>query len=411
CRFQQESGGRLMHMGMIKYAPNTKKNGKFTAEAALFSGKEVEKVYRFHRSMGSKYNQTPLVRLDAFAKRAGLKRFYVKDESKRGTLKAFKLLGGAYAVANSICRKLGVSVDTIDFEYLKSDEVKKKLGDLVFAAASDGNHGKSVAWAANEFNQKSIVYMPKGTVQDRIDAIEALGGTVVVSDNSYDWCVCEVNRLSKEKGWEVVLDTASEGDAQVATWVMQGYSTMAVEAIAQLGEVTPTHVFLQAGVGSMAAAMTGVIVSHYKKHCPKIYTLEPHQAACYFESGLAADGKPRSVEGDLDSIMAGLSCGVPNPISWEIIRNFADGFFSLDDHLTANGMRILGNPLDGDERVIAGESGAVGTGFLEYMMRNEKELAEQIGLDKDSVVLVFSTEGDTDTKNYRDIVWYGKYSE
>lgn len=397
-------------MSMIKYAPNTKKNRAFTAETELFSQKEVERVYRFHRSMGSKYNQTPLVCLDAFAQRAGIDKFYVKDESKRGTLKAFKLLGGAYAVANKICKKLGVSVEEIDFEYLKSDDVKKQLGDLVFAAASDGNHGKSVAWAANEFNQKSIVYMPKGTVQDRIDAIEALGGTVVVSDYSYDWCVREVNRLSQEKGWEVVLDTASEGDAQVATWVMQGYSTMAVEAIGQLGDITPTHVFLQAGVGSMAAAMTGVIVNRYKENYPKIFMLEPHQAACYYESGVAGDGNPRSVEGDLDSIAAGLSCGVPNPISWEIIRNFADGFFSCDDHLTANGMRILGNPLAGDERVTAGESGAIGTGFIDYIMAHEKELAQKIGLDKNSVVLVFSTEGDTDTKNYRDVVWYGKYS-
>ncbi len=398
-------------MDKILFAPNTKKTREFTAETALFDRKETEKVYRFHKSMGEKYNETPLVCLDAFAKRAGLGKFFVKDESKRGTLKAFKLLGGAYAVANSICKKLGVSIEDIDFKLLKSDEVKQKLGNLVFAAASDGNHGKSVAWAANEFNQKSVVYMPKGTVQDRIDAIESLGGTVVVSDYSYDWCVTEVNRLAKEKGWEVIPDTASEGDREVPTWVMQGYSTMATEAIRQLGDTVPTHVFLQAGVGSMAAAMTGVIVNHYRENCPKIYTLEPHQADCYYRSGLAGDGKPVSVEGDLDSIMAGLSCGVPNPISWEIIRNFADGFFSLDDVLTANGMRILGNPLPGDTKVTAGESGAIGTGFIDCIMQHERDLAQKLGLDKNAVVLVFSTEGDTDTKNYRDIVWYGKYSE
>jgi diaminopropionate ammonia-lyase len=159
-------------MELIKYAPNTKKNRAFTPETELFSMEQVERVYRFHRSMGAKYNETPLASLSAFAGRLGLGGFFVKDESKRGTLKAFKLLGGAYAVANSICKKLSVSIDDIDFDYLKSDEVKAKLGDLLFAAASDGNHGKSVAWAANEFNQKSIVYMPKGTVKDRIDAIE-----------------------------------------------------------------------------------------------------------------------------------------------------------------------------------------------------------------------------------------------
>ncbi len=397
-------------MEVMKYAPNAKKTRAFTKETELFSSSEVEKVYRFHKSMSSAYNQTPLVSLQSFAASAGLAGMYVKDESQRGNLKAFKLLGGAYAVGSSICKKLGKDISEVDFNYLKSAEVKRQLGDLVFAAASDGNHGKSVAWAAHEFNQKSIVYMPKGTVQDRIDAIVRYGGTVVVSDDNYDWCVREVNRLAAEKGWEVVLDTASEGDAQVATWVMQGYATMGHEAIMQLGDIIPTHMFLQAGVGSMAAAMTAVFANHYGDKCPKIYILEPHQAACYYESGLKNDGTACSVDGDMDSIMAGLSCGVPNPISWEIIRNFADGFFSCDDVLTANGMRILGNPLDGDARVIAGESGAIGTGFVDEIMKRQPELAAQIGLDGSSRVLVFSTEGDTDTKNYRDIVWYGKFS-
>jgi diaminopropionate ammonia-lyase len=397
-------------MDKIKYAPNPLKTGKLPPEAALFSGREAEKVLRFHKSMGEKYNVTPLCSLDAFAKRAGLHKFFVKDESKRGTLKAFKLLGGSFAVARCICDKLGVRIEDIDFEYLKSREVKEKLGDLVFAAASDGNHGKSVAWAAHEFGQKAIIYMPKGTVRDRIEAIESLGGTVVVSQYSYDWCVREVDRLAAEKGWIAVLDTAGEGDAKVASWVMQGYSTMALETIGQLGELRPTHMFLQAGVGSMAAAMAAVFATRMGKDCPKIYILEPHQAACYFLSGTAGDGSARSVEGEMDSIMAGLSCGVPNPVSWEIIRNIADGFFSVSDVITANGMRILGNPLQGDPRLVAGESGAVGTGTIDEIMRSRPDLVKKIGLDGRSVVLTFSTEGDTDTQNYREVVWYGKYS-
>lgn len=398
-------------MQKIGYAPNKNRTGEYNGQTALFTGENVEKAYAFHKSMGSAYNETPLISLKALAADIGVGRLLVKDESKRGSLKAFKLLGGAYAVANCICDKLGVSISDIGFDDLKSDEVKRRLGDLVFAAASDGNHGKSVAWAAAEFNQRAIVYMPKGTVRDRIDAIEQLGGTVVVTDHSYDWCVSEVNRLADEKGWDIVLDTASEGDAKVATWVMQGYATMGVETIGQLGDTIPTHMFLQAGVGSMAAAMAGVFANHYQEKCPKIYILEPHQAACYYESGIRSDGSAVSVKGDMDSIMAGLSCGVPNPISWEIIRNFADGFFSCDDVLTANGMRILGNPLDGDIKIVSGESGAIGIGFVDHIMRNRPELAEKIGLNKDSVVLVFSTEGDTDPQNYRDIVWYGKYAD
>ena len=397
-------------MQKILYVPNNNRTGEYNKQTALFTKESVEKAYNFHKSMGSAYNKTPLVELKALASDIGIGRLLVKDESKRGSLKAFKLLGGAYSVANCICDKLGLDIGDISFDYLKSDEVKQKLGDLVFAAASDGNHGKSVAWAAAEFNQKSIVYMPKGTVSDRIDAIEQLGGKVVISDYSYDWCVNEVNRLADEKGWEIVLDTASEGNAKVATWVMQGYATMGIEAIEQLGDIVPTHMFLQAGVGSMAAAMVGVFVNHYKEKCPKIYTMEPHQAACYYESGKKNDGSAASIQGDMDSIMAGLSCGVPNPISWEIIRNFADGFFSCDDVLTANGMRILGNPLESDMKVVSGESGAIGTGFVDHIMKSRSEIAKKIGLGKDSCVLVFSTEGDTDRKNYRDIVWYGKYA-
>jgi len=396
-------------MEYIKFAPNKNRTGKYNKETELFTESKVQDVYKFHLSMGSSYNETPLAKLNNLAKHLGLGALYVKDESKRGSLKAFKLLGGAYAVANCICRKLNTDINDIDFEYLKSAEVKQKLGDITFAAASDGNHGKSVAWAANVFNQKSIVYMPKGTVKDRIEAIENFGGTVIVSDYTYDWCVSEVNRLSKEKGWEVVLDTASEGDAQVALWVMQGYVTMAYETIKQLGDEVPTHVFLQAGVGSMAGAVTAVFANHYRDKCPQIFIMEPHQAACFYDSGKAADGVARSVEGDMDSIMAGLSCGVPNPIAWEIIRNFASGFLSCDDTLTANGMRILANPTDSDIKVISGESGAIGTGVLDYIMKNSKDLAEKTGLDEKSKVVLFSTEGDTDTVNYRDVVWYGKY--
>lgn len=397
-------------MKLTKYIANAVYSGEYNNETELFSNAEVNKIHTFHKSMGKKYNVTPLVDLQAFANNAGMSKMYVKNESLRGNLKAFKLLGGAYAVANCICKKLGKDITEVDFDYLKSDEVKKELGDLVFAAASDGNHGKSVAWAANQFNQTSIVYMPKGTAQDRIDAIENLGGTVIVSDYTYDWCVSEVNRLGDEKGWDIVLDTASEGDSQVATWVMQGYATMAHEAIEQLGDTVPTHMFLQAGVGSMAAAMTAVFANYYKKKCPKIYILEPHQAACFYLSGLKGNGEAVNAEGELDSIMAGLSCGVPNPIAWEIIKNFASGFFSCDDRLTANGMRILGNPLNNDTKIVAGESGAVGTGFVDYILKQDKDSADEMGLNKDSKVILFNTEGDTDSKNYRDIVWYGKDS-
>ncbi len=397
---------------LIKFVENKMKNSEFNDAIALFDKANAEKIHAFHVSMGDLYNVTPLERLNELAKHLGVKDIFVKDESKRGNLKAFKLLGGAYSVASSLCKKLGIDISSIDFGYLKSAEVKTKLGNLVFAAASDGNHGKSVAWAANQFNQESIVYMPKGTVQDRITAIEELGGTVIVTDMNYDGCVSTVNKLGKESGWEVILDTAAEGDPEVAAWVMQGYATMAYEAYHQLLDldVKPTHVLLQAGVGSMASSAMGIFVNFNYPDVPKFFTLEPHQANCYYLSGVQNNGQAVSVEGDMDSISAGLACGVPNPISWEVIRNFCDGFISCDDNIAANGMRILGNPLSGDNAITSGESGSIGTGFIDSVMKNDAEVKNQLGLDESSVVLIFSTEGDTDTVNYRDIVWYGSHN-
>lgn len=397
---------------IIKFCENKMKNSELNEATALFDKTNSEKIHAFHASMGDLYNVTPLERLSSLAKHLGVKDIFVKDESKRGNLKAFKLLGGAYSVASSICKKLGIEISSIDFNYLKSSEVKAELGDLVFAAASDGNHGKSVAWAANQFSQESIVYMPKGTVQDRITAIEELGGTVIVTDMNYDGCVSTVNKLGKEKGWEVILDTAAEGDPEVATWVMQGYATMAYEAYQQLVDldIKPTHVLLQTGVGSMAASAMGVFVNFNYPDVPKFFTLEPHQANCYYLSGMQNNNEAVSVGGDMDSISAGLACGVPNPIAWDVLRNFSDGFISCNDSIAANGMRILGNPLPGDNSIVSGESGSIGTGFIDSVMKNETEIQKQLGLDESSVVLIFSTEGDTDTVNYRDIVWYGSHN-
>jgi diaminopropionate ammonia-lyase len=391
----------------IKFIENKYKTDKDNDLLRLFSKQERDKVFKFHKSMGDSYNETDLVSLKSFAKGLGIDSFFVKDESQRGNLKAFKLLGGSFAVANIICDLLKVDIVDVDFNYLKSGEVKDKLGDLTFAAASDGNHGRSVAFAANKFNQKAIIYMPKGTAQDRIKNIEALGSKVVVTEGNYDFCGREVSLLADEKGWIIVPDTASEGDPEIARKVMQGYLTMATEIISKLKDA-PTHVFLQAGVGSMAATMLSAFKLGYKDNQPKFYILEPFKANCFYRSG--EKGEAVTVDGDMDSIMAGLSCGVPSPDGWSLIKDYADGFISCSDALTANGMRILANPNGADKKIIAGESGAVGTGVVDYIIKNDEKVKSSLGLDSKSRVLVISTEGDTDTKNYQDVVWYGKHS-
>ena len=210
----------------------------------------------------------------------------------------------------------------------------------------------------------------------------------------------------------VVQDTAWEGYEEIPAWIMQGYGTMASEAAEQLREAgvdRPTHIFIQAGVGSLAGAVQGYFANLFPENPPTTVVMEAQAADCLYKGAVAADGKPRIVGGDLQTIMAGLACGEPNTISWEILRNHAGFFVSCPDWVAAKGMRMLGAPCKGDPQVVSGESGAVGMGLAAALMEDNtyRELREAIGLGKDSKVLIFSTEGDTDPENYRKVMWNG----
>ena len=191
---------------------------------------------------------------------------------------------------------------------------------------------------------------------------------------------------------------------------MQGYGTMGLEAFEQLEE-KPTHIFLQAGVGSMAGAIAGLFASLYGEDRPTVVIVEPNKADCVFRTAQANDGKLHFVTGDMDTIMAGLACGEPCSIGWNVLRDYADHFISCPDYVAAKGMRILGNPAGKDDRVVSGESGASCFGCAAEIMTNPElaHIKEQLGLNENSRVLFFSTEGDTDRQNYRSIVWDGKY--
>ena len=212
----------------------------------------------------------------------------------------------------------------------------------------------------------------------------------------------------------IVQDTAWEGYEEIPSWIMQGYGTLASEAAEQLRENEanrPTHVFVQAGVGSLAGAIVGYFTNLYPQNPPKFIVMEAGAADCLYRGALAGDGKPRIVSGDLSTIMAGLACGEPNTIAWDILRNHADAFLSCPDWVSAKGMRMLAVPLKGDPKVISGESGAVGMGVLASIMGNDdyRELREALELDRFSKVLLFSTEGNTDSEKFRTIVWDGEF--
>ncbi|BDR79783.1 PLP-dependent lyase/thiolase [Clostridium tetani] len=395
----------------IKYILNNKARGNILEKTNtdFISDEVINKVRNFHRSF-PEYEVTPLHKLDNLAKHLGVKDIFLKDESYRFGLNAFKVLGGAYAIGKYLAKKLDIDTSEISFEKLKSKEVKEKLGDITFVTATDGNHGRGVAWAANRLRQKSIVYMPKGSSQIRLENIRKEGAEATIIDGNYDDAVRLADKMAKKYGWIVIQDTAWEGYEDIPTWIMQGYGTLIHESIEQLersGINNVTHVFLQAGVGSFASAIQGYLASKFGEERPITVIVEPDDAACIYKSAKVNDGKPHIVTGDMPTIMAGLACGEPNSIGWEILRDYSDGYLSCPDYVSARGMRILASPLRGDNQIISGESGAVGVGVISLLMERDyyKELREKLDLNKNSRVLLISTEGDTDPGKYRNIVW------
>ena len=369
----------------------------------------AKKVQSFHASFPV-YKETPLVELKHTAKSMGLGNIYIKDESYRFGLNAFKVLGGSYAIGNYLAKRLGKSIAEMPYEKLVSGEIKRELGDITFVTATDGNHGRGVAWTAKQLQQKSVVYMPKGSAEDRLMNIRAEGADASITDLNYDEAVRLANSQAEQKGWVMVQDTAWEGYEDIPGWIMQGYGTMGYEAYMQLPE-KPTHIFLQAGVGSMAGAVAGFFSSVYGGDRPIITIVEPNKADCIYKTAEAADGKLHFVTGDMDTIMAGLACGEPCSIGWNVLRDYADNFISCPDYAAAQGMRVLGNPEAGDTKVVSGESGASAFGCIAEIMRDKTlvELKNKLKLDENSKVLFFSTEGDTDKENYKSIVWDGAY--
>ena len=367
----------------------------------------VRQVRTFHQTIPG-YAPTPLVVLQDTAKALGVGEIWVKDESRRFGLNAFKVLGGSYAMAKLLCQNLGL--EHADFSALTGSEIREELGDITFVTATDGNHGRGVAWSAAQLGQKSVVYMPQGSAPERLENIRALGADAEIIDGNYDDAVRLAARQAEEKGWLLVQDTAWEDYRQIPQWIMEGYCTMGLEALEQL-EKAPTHIFLQAGVGSMAGAMAGLFTAGLKEK-PTIVIVEPNKADCIFRTAEADDGTLHIVTGAMDTIMAGLACGEPCSIGWDVLKNTAAHFISCPDAAAAYGMRILGNPAGNDSRIISGESGAAAFGCAAAILTdpNLAHFKEILGLKSDSRLLFISTEGDTDKENYRAITWGGRFS-
>ncbi len=381
--------------------PHSIKSG-FTAD---FINKEIAERVRFFHSTFPGYAPTPLVKLTSTAKKLGVREIFVKDESYRFGLNAFKVLGGSYAIGRYLSEKSGIAPDEMSFSLLTSAEIKKKCGELTFVTATDGNHGRGVARAARDFGHKAVVYMPKGSALERLENIKKEGAYAEITDMNYDDAVRLADRHAREKGWVLIQDTDHEGYTEIPSHIMQGYTTMGLEAFEQLDR-KPTHIFLQAGVGAMAGAMAGLFASLYEGERPIITIVEPNKADCLFRTAEADDGELHFVTGQLDTIMAGLACGEPCGIAWEILNKSADFFISCPDYAAESGMRLLARPYEDDTPIVSGESGSACFGCVTEILTDEKlsHIKEMLGINESSVLLFFSTEGATDMKNYDAVV-------
>lgn len=390
---------------------NEQKNedGRCPAVERLLPPGSSQATRRFHAQLPG-YEMTPLKSLSNLAARLGLDHTWVKDESARMRLNAFKALGGSFAIYQYIRNRVGSP--SLSFTDLMSAEIRSQLGDVTFTSATDGNHGKGLAWASWKLGFPCVIYVHKDTSQARIDAIAEFGAEVRVVNGNYDEAVRQCERDAQANGWQVVSDTSWPGYEQIPMWVMQGYTTLLAETQEQLvalGYTRPTHVFLQAGVGAFAAAMIAFYKQLFPADPPIFAVVEPRKADCIYQSMRAGDGQPHNVEGELDTIMAGLACGEPSPLAWEILRDCADFVVTVPDYVAAKGMRMYGVPLKGDPVVISGESGAATLGALTFIMDYDEaeEIREALQLDEQSRVLLINTEGNTDPEYFRNVVWDG----
>ncbi|HYG86758.1 MAG TPA: diaminopropionate ammonia-lyase [Azospirillum sp.] len=348
------------------------------------------------------YAPTPLVDLPGLAAAAGVKRLWYKDEGGRFGLGSFKALGGAYAVfrllAAEVARRTGAVPSAED---LLNGKHLGIVSGITVTCATDGNHGRSVAWGARMFGCGCVIYIHATVSDGRRDAIAAYGATVVRTAGNYDDAVRQAGADAAAQGWKVVSDTSYEGYMDVPRDVMQGYTVMVQEAIEQLppGE-RPTHVFIQAGVGGLAAAVCAQFWEGWGAGRPRLVVVEPDKAACLYESARA--GRPVAVHGDLDTIMAGLACGEVSLLARTILGTGADDFQTVTDEAAKDAMRLLAEGVGGDRPLVAGESAVAGLAGLLCALGAGQ--ADALGLGPDSRVLLFGSEGDTDPELYRAIV-------
>ncbi|MDJ0921659.1 MAG: diaminopropionate ammonia-lyase [Henriciella sp.] len=345
------------------------------------------------------YAPTPLVSLNDMTDRAGVGAIWYKDESPRFGLRSFKALGGAYAVDQLLLREIEKRRpgEPVSAEKLHAGAYRDDCANITIATATDGNHGRSVAWGAQRRGCPCMIYIHAGVSEGRENALASFGAKVIRVAGNYDDSVHQTAKDAEENGWFVVSDTSYEGYVDPPTDVMRGYTVMTAEIVDQL-PAPPTHVFVQGGVGGLAAAVIGHLWDVYGANRPRFIIVEPETADCLYQSAKA--GHPVAVEGDLETIMAGLSCGEVSTLAWPVVQAGTDHFLIIDDAAIPQAMRDLARRDAG--AIEAGESAVAGLVAL-LALGEQPDLKARLSLDTDSRILLLGTEGATDPHLYETI--------
>ncbi|MFK7890476.1 MAG: diaminopropionate ammonia-lyase [Granulosicoccus sp.] len=348
------------------------------------------------------YTPTPLRSLGAIASRCGVDSIWYKDEAGRFDLGSFKSLGGAYAVSVILLQHLEKSLGhPVSIDSLTDGSLKDLTSQVTVTCATDGNHGRSVAWGARRFGCECIIYIHQDVSEGRADAIRHYGADVKRIAGNYDDSVRQAAVDAEQFGRVVVSDTSYPGYTDIPADVMRGYTVLADEALDQLGEQCPTHVFLQGGVGGFAAAIAARVRDRLIDRAVRIIIVEPENAACILES--IAVGKPVAVGGSLDTVMAGLACGEVSLLAFDVLKTHVDNVMTVPDSAPVSCMQLLAGGVDGDSPFVAGESGVGGLAGL-IIARAQPRLAKAMALDEHSRILLIGTEGATDPVIYEQLV-------
>lgn len=350
------------------------------------------------------YTPTPLHQLPGLAAELGLGEIYYKDEGHRFGLKSFKALGGAYAVVHVLKEHLTFlfSDNKITDQDILSGKYAEHLDNFTVATATDGNHGRSVAWGAQQCGVNCKIYMHKGVSSSRAIAVELLGATVEWVEGNYDDSLLKVKRDAIEHEWHIISDTSYDGYTYVPKFVMAGYTVMTREMENQLpdGQI-PSHIIIQGGVGGLAGAICAHAAKIWGEKRPRFIIVEPETADCLLQS--AIKGRPKMVHVEVETMMGGLSCGEVSIIGWDILKDNADDFTAIGDDNVATAMCLLALGLGDDPQIEAGESGVAGVALL-MELKDNPALKADLGLDENSTVLLFGTEGATDQQIYDKII-------